>query len=78
MPKLPILKGKEVLDALTSTKGGFFVHHQRGSHARLKHQTKKNLRVTIPIHSKDLPDRTLRRILKQAGLSDEEFLKLLK
>ncbi|MBN1691377.1 MAG: type II toxin-antitoxin system HicA family toxin [Dehalococcoidia bacterium] len=29
------------------------------------------------MHSKDLPERTLRRILKQAGLSDEEFTRLL-
>jgi predicted RNA binding protein YcfA (HicA-like mRNA interferase family) len=77
MPKLPVLKGKEVLAALTSTKGGFFVHHQHGSHARLKHITKKNLRITIPIHSKDLPDRTLRRVIKQADMTEEEFLKLL-
>jgi len=77
MPKLPILKGKQVLEALISTRGGFFIHHQRGSHARLKHATRKNLRVTVPIHSKDLPERTLRRILKQAGLSDEEFTRLI-
>jgi len=77
MPKLPVLKGKEVLVALTSTKGGFFVDHQRGSHVRLKHITKKYLRITIPIHNKDLPDRTLRRILKQADLLEEEFLNLL-
>ena len=77
MPKLPILKGKQVLDALVSIKGSFYVHHQRGSHARLKHTTRTNLRVTIPIHNRDLPERTLRRILKQAGLSEEEFIKLL-
>lgn len=77
MPKLPILKGKQVLDALTSSGGGFYVHHQRGSHVRLKHSFKKNLRITIPVHNKDLPERTLRRILKQANLSDEEFLQLL-
>jgi predicted RNA binding protein YcfA (HicA-like mRNA interferase family) len=77
MSKLPILKGKDILNALTCDKGGFFVHHQRGSHARLRHHVKKYLRVTIPIHNKDVPEITLRRILKQAALSDEEFLKLL-
>jgi predicted RNA binding protein YcfA (HicA-like mRNA interferase family) len=77
MPKLPILKGKQVIDALVSTKGGFFIHHQRGSHVRLKHVSKKNLRVTVPIHSKDLPEKTLRRIVKQSGLSDDEFTGLL-
>ncbi|MBM3176284.1 MAG: addiction module toxin, HicA family, partial [Chloroflexi bacterium] len=40
-------------------KGGFFVHHQRGSHARLRHRVKKNLRVTIPVHTKDVPEITL-------------------
>ncbi len=28
-------------------------------------------------HSKDLPERTLRRIIKQTGLSDGEFTRLL-
>ncbi|HDG98730.1 MAG TPA: type II toxin-antitoxin system HicB family antitoxin [Desulfobacterales bacterium] len=30
-----------------------------------------------PIHSKDVPKGTLRRILRQAGLTVEEFMKLL-
>jgi len=77
MPKLPILKGKQVLEALISTKGGFFVHHQRGSHARLTHTIKSNLKVAISLHGKDLPEKTLRRILRQAGLSDEKFTRLL-
>jgi predicted RNA binding protein YcfA (HicA-like mRNA interferase family) len=77
MPKLPVLKGKEILNILTSLNGGFFVHHQRGSHARLKHKVKTYLSVTIPVHSKDVPQMTLRRILRQADLSEEEFLKLL-
>ena len=77
MPKLPVLKGKQVLDILISAQGGFYIHHQRGSHVRLKHKTRENLRVTIPVHNKDLPGRTLRRILKQARLSDQEFTGLM-
>jgi predicted RNA binding protein YcfA (HicA-like mRNA interferase family) len=77
MPKLPILKGKQVLDALVSTKGGFYIDHQRGSHVRLKHTSRKDLRVTVPVHSKDIPERTLRRIIKQTGFSDGEFTRLL-
>ncbi len=76
MPTLPVLKGREVLQALL--KGKFYVHHQRGSHARLFHRTRPDLKVTVPIHNKDLPEKTLRAILKQAGLSDEEFLILLR
>ena len=36
------------------------------------------LRVTVPVHSKDLPEKTLRAILKQTDITDEEFLKLLR
>ena len=75
-PRLPALKPKQVVAALL--RAGFYVHHQRGSHARLLHPGRPELRVTIPIHNKDLPPSFLKhRILKQAGLSDEEFLKFL-
>jgi len=75
-PKLPVLKPKEVIAALL--RAGFYVHHQKGSHARLLHRTKAGLHVTVPIHSKDIPPSLLKhRILKQANLSEEEFLELL-
>jgi hypothetical protein len=32
----------------------------------------------MPVQNKDLPEKTLKRILKQADLTDEEFLKLLR
>jgi predicted RNA binding protein YcfA (HicA-like mRNA interferase family) len=48
--ELPVLKAKEVLRMLQ--RGGFYIHHQSGSHIQLKHQTKKGLRVTIPYHKK--------------------------
>lgn len=70
--KLPVLKPKEVVRALL--RAGFYVHHQTGSHARLLHATRPELRVTIPVHSKDLPPSLLKRILKQASLTEEEFL----
>lgn len=76
MPKLPKLSGKEVLSALL--KGGFYVHHQSGSHARLFHSQKPELKATIPIHNKDLPERTFKSILKQANISEEEFSKLIR
>jgi predicted RNA binding protein YcfA (HicA-like mRNA interferase family) len=57
---LPALKAREIIRALE--RAGFFVHHQTGSHAQLKHR--------VPIG-------TLMAILRQAGLSRDEFLKLL-
>ena len=73
--KLPVLKAKKVVHALE--RAGFYVHHQAGSHARLLYPTRPDLCVTIPIHSKDIPPFLLKRILKQAGLSEEEFTRFL-
>ncbi len=71
-PKLPVLKPKQVIAALL--RAGLYVHHQKGSHARLLHVTRPDVRVTVPKHNKDVPPPFLRhRILKQAGLTEEEF-----
>jgi len=73
--KLPALKAKEVVRALL--RAGFYIHHQTGSHARLLHRTKLDPRVTVPLHSKDIPPSLLKRILKQAALTEEEFAMLI-
>jgi predicted RNA binding protein YcfA (HicA-like mRNA interferase family) len=76
MPKLPRSNGRQVLRVLL--KAGFYIHHQSGSHARLFHRQRPEMRVTIPIHKKDLPEKTLRSILKQAAIKEAEFIRLLK
>ena len=75
MAQLPVLKPKTVLRALQ--RAGFYIHHQSGSHARLLHRTRPELRVTLPIHTKDVPLPTLKRILQQAGLTPDELRKYL-
>lgn len=76
MSKLPVLKPKQVVAALL--RAGFYIHHQKGSHARLLHPERPDLHVTIPIHNKDIPPSLLKsRILKQAELTEEAFLALL-
>ncbi len=72
---LLVVKPKQLIKSLK--KVGFYIHHQSGNHARLLHKTKPNLRVTVPIHSKDIPKGTLHRILKQADLTKEEFIDLM-
>jgi len=42
----------------------------------LKHPDKPTLRVTA-YHNKDLKRKTLESIIKQAGLTNEDFLKCL-
>jgi predicted RNA binding protein YcfA (HicA-like mRNA interferase family) len=76
MSKLPRVNVREVLQILIKTN--FYIHHQLGSDARLFHSQRTELRVTIPIHNKTLPEKTLRSILKQADIKEEEFIKLLK
>ena len=49
---------------------GFEIVRQRGSHIRL---TKAALRVTVPAHGSIAPG-TLQSILRQAGISVEQFI----
>ncbi len=72
---LPVVKTRACLRALE--KAGFYVHHSTGSHARLFHRVKRELRVTIPMHNKDLPLPVLKSILRQAELTVDEFIALL-
>ena len=75
MPALPTVKAKELVRALL--KMGFFVDHQKGSHARLIHSQQPSRKVTIPMHNKDLPKGALRNILRQAEISVDELKKYL-
>ena len=73
---LPLLKPRLILRALL--RAGFYIHHQSGSHAQLRHVAKAHLRVTVPRHDRfDLPRPVLRSILSQAELTVEEFLEFV-
>lgn len=73
MPKLPSFKPKALIKKFG--KAGYVIDRQRGSHVILYNHTDRR-RLTIPLHVKDLPKGTLLSIIKQAGLTKEEFLKL--
>ncbi len=73
--RLPVVSGEDVIKALH--RAGFRVVRQKGSHVRMERRTDEGVvKVTVPLH-RSLKKGTLRIILKQAGLSVEEFLKLL-
>jgi predicted RNA binding protein YcfA (HicA-like mRNA interferase family) len=57
-------------------RAGFFLDHSTGSHRFFRHPHRPGI-VTVSFHRKDLKRGTLLAILKQAGLTREEFLKLL-
>ncbi len=71
MSKLPRLSGKEVIKALARI--GFRVTRQK-KHVVLRHGDGR--RVTVPLHP-ELDRGTLLAIIKQAGLTREEFLRLV-
>jgi predicted RNA binding protein YcfA (HicA-like mRNA interferase family) len=70
--KLPLLSGREICKALE--KLGYVKIRQRGSHIRLKCPGRKS--VTVPNH-KEVSRGLLRKILRDAEITVEEFLKLL-
>ena len=70
MSGLPILSGKDVLKKLTAV--GYEVDHQTGSHIILRNKNAPYRRITVPNH-KELAKGTMRNIIRQAGLSLEEF-----
>ena len=72
MPKLPIVSGKELVKILG--KIGYEIDHQTGSHIILRHR-ETHKRLTVPDH-KEISRGTLRAIIKQAGLTREDFEKI--
>lgn len=75
MPKLPSVSGERVVRALK--RGGFVQLRQKGSHVSLeKRAGEKTWKTVVPMHS-ELAKGTLSDIIKQSGLTLEEFLQLL-
>lgn len=76
MTRLPTVRSREVIRALE--RAGFVVTVTSGSHCRMIHGKDPGRAVTIPIHaSRDIRTGTLHAIIRQAGLSVEEFIRSL-
>lgn len=73
MPKLPVVSGEDVVKVLS--KHGFTVRKGKGDHVVL--QRNDNYRnVIVPLH-KELKAGTIRTIIRQSGLTVDEFVSLL-
>lgn len=68
MPLRP-LRPREVIRKLE--RAGYRLRRQSGSHARYVHPDGRG--VTVPMHPGDVPLPVLRSILRQAGLTEEEW-----
>lgn len=71
MSKLPLLSWRDVVKVLV--KAGFTVARQKGSHLIL---TRDEYVVPVPKH-KEIKRGLLVEIIAEAGLTREEFLRLL-
>ncbi len=74
MSSLPIVSGRKVVKALA--KIDYIFDRQRGSHMILRQQFPPYRRLTVSDHS-EIAKGTLRAIIRQAGLTVDEFKSLL-
>ncbi len=74
MPKLPTLSGREVVGALK--RFGWEIARRRGSHVILVRDGSDNT-LSVPDH-KELDRGTLRSLIRDAGLTVDEFLSRLR
>jgi len=70
--KLPRLSGSKLIKILS--KEGFEIIRQKGSHVFLRH---KDGRTTVVPNHNEIDKGTLREIIRQAGLTREEFMRLM-
>ena len=68
MPKLPVVSGKDVVKALERL--GFELVRQRGSHVIMQ---RRSVSCVVPMH-KEIKTGTLAGIIRQAQLTQDEFL----
>jgi predicted RNA binding protein YcfA (HicA-like mRNA interferase family) len=74
MPRLPVLKPREVVRALERL--GFVEARQRGAHRQFRHPDGRA--TTVPFHSgRDIAPPLLRQIIKDINVTAEEFLEQL-
>lgn len=74
MAKLPAISGADAVRAFGRL--GYAIDHQTGSHVILRQAQPPNRRLTVPNH-RELAKGTLRSLIREAGLTVEEFVALL-
>lgn len=75
MSRLPIVTDRALLRILQ--RAGFYVDRVRGSHTILLHPSKPSVRVVLAVHGDDLHPSELKRFLRAAQITVEEFRSLL-
>lgn len=74
-PRIPVVRAREVIRA--AERLGFVLDRQRGSHA-VYYRPDDKARIVVPVHqAKDIKPKTLAGIIRDMGITVEEFLELL-
>ena len=74
MSTFPQVSGKKIVKALSQI--GYIKDRQKGSHIILRQIEYPHRRIVIPDHN-EIAKGTLRKIIRQLGLTVEEFKSLL-
>lgn len=74
MNGLPVVSGRKAVKAFGRI--GYEIDHQTGSHIILRQNVPPHRRLTVPDH-KELARGTLRALIREAGLTVEQFKNLL-
>ena len=72
--RLPAVRPRQLIRVLE--KRGWKLVRSKGSHHHFRHPDNSNL-VVVPVHPRDIKRGTLSAILSDAGISREEFRKLV-
>lgn len=73
MSKLPACSGRDAVRAFEHL--GYVTDHQTGSHIILRNPRMR--RLTVPDH-RELAKGTLRSLIREAGITKEQFVELLR
>lgn len=74
MSRLPNLNARKIVAALK--RAGFVEDSQKGSHLYLWNEEKRFL-TSVPMHGRDVKRSLLKEIIRQAGLTENQFRKYL-
>ena len=70
LARLPGVQPKDIVRALE--RAGFQFERQKGSHVTLRNPETKQVTV-VPMHGGEFPRWLLKRIIKEAGLTEDQF-----
>jgi len=74
VPKLPVVSSRQAIKAFQ--KIGYEFNHQTGSHLVYRRTEPPHVHLSIP-ERKELAKGTLRSLIRQSGITVEEFINLL-